>query len=197
MVVGPALADQRPSLDALQRSEHGCVSQGQVLATIDPAQAQSSLDRAQAALSAAQNEVAAAETERSLSESTLKRFDTLYQRKSVSPQEYDEVKARYQSALERAQPAQAGAAQAKAAVAQAQTAFGYAKVRAPFSGVVTERKVDPGVLAAPGMPLVTVEEVGRYRLEVSIDEASLRFVRLGGQVAVSLDAYPDQKCSPD
>ncbi len=168
------------------------VSQGQVLATIDPAQAQAGLDRAQAALSAAQHEVAAAETEKSLAESTLKRFDTLYQRKSISPQEYEEVKARYQGASARAEAAQSGAAQAKAAVAQAQTAFGYTKVRSPFVGVVTERKVDPGALASPGTPLFTVEAVGRYRLEATIDEANLRFVRTGEPVTVTLDAYPDE-----
>jgi RND family efflux transporter MFP subunit len=168
------------------------VSPGQVLATIDPTQAQAGLQRADAALSAAQHEVAAAETERALTESTLKRFDTLYQRKSVSPQEYDEVKARYQGALARAEAAQAGAAQAKAAAAQAQAAFGYTKVQAPFAGLITERKVDPGVLAAPGMALLTVEAVGRYRLEASVDEASLRFLRVGESVPVKFDAFPDQ-----
>ena len=167
------------------------VSRGQVLATIDPAQAQAGLDRAEAAFAAAQHEMAAAESERSLNESTLKRFDTLYQRKSVSPQEYDEVKARYQGALARAEAAQSSAAQAKAAVMQAQTAFGYTNLRSPFNGIITERRVDPGVLAAPGMPLLTVEATGRYRLEVTVDESSLRFVRLGEAVAISLDAYPD------
>lgn len=168
------------------------VSQGQVLATIDPAQAQAGLERAQAALSAAQHEMAAAQTERSLTESTLKRYETLYQRKSVSPQEYDEMKARSEGALARAEAARAGEAQAKAAVAQAQTAFSYTKLRAPFSGLITERKIDPGVLAAPGMPLLTVEATGRHRLEATIDEANLRYVHMGQNVPVTLDAYPDQ-----
>ncbi len=185
-------AQMMGSVMSVNVREGDAVNQGQVLATIDPAQAQAGLDRAQAALSAAQHEVAASETEKSLTESTLKRFDTLYQRKSVSPQEYDEVKARYQGSLARAEAAQAGAAQAKAAVAQAQTAFGYTKIHAPFSGTVTERKVDPGALAAPGLPLLTLEGSGRYRLEATIDEASLRFVHLGEQVPITLDAYPDQ-----
>jgi len=175
--------------------EGDSVTQGQVLATIDPAQSQAGLDRAQAGLAAAQHELAAAQTERSLTESTLKRYDTLYQRKSVSPQEYDEVKARYEGAVARSEAAQAGAAQARAAVAQAQTAFGYTKLHAPFNGIVTERKVDPGALAAPGMPLFTVEAVGRYRLEATIDEASLHFVNMGATVPVSVDAYPDRHLS--
>ena len=175
--------------------EGDAVGQGQVLATIDPAQAQAGLDRAQAALSAAQHELAAAETERSLTESTLKRFDTLYQRKSVSPQEYDEVKARYQGSVARSEAAQSGTAQAKAAVAQAQTAFSYTRLRAPFSGVVIERRVDPGTLATPGMPLVTIEATGRFRLEATIDEGSLRYAHVGESVPVTLDAYPDQQLS--
>lgn len=173
--------------------EGDAVKQGEVLATIDPSQAQAGLDRAQAALNAAQHEVAATQTERVLTESTLKRFDSLYQKKSVSPQEYDEVKARYQGAVARTEAAQAGESQAKAAVAQAQTAFSYTKVRSPFNGLVTERKVDPGALAAPGMPLLTVEANGRFRLEVAIDEADLRFVRMGDSIPVKLDVYPDEK----
>ncbi|MGZ4816486.1 MAG: efflux RND transporter periplasmic adaptor subunit [Terriglobales bacterium] len=180
---------------SINAREGDAVKQGQVLATIDPAQAQAGLERAQAAVSAAQHELSAAETERSLTESTLKRFDTLYQRKSVSPQEYDEVKARYQGAVARADAAQAGEAQAKAALAQAQSAFGYTKLRAPFNGIVTERKADPGVLAAPGMPLLTVEAAGRYRLEATVDEANLRYVHIGAIVPVMLDAYADQPLS--
>jgi RND family efflux transporter MFP subunit len=153
------------------------------------------VERAQAALSAAQHEVAATQTERSLTESTLKRFETLYQRKSVSPQEYDEIKARYEGAVARAEAAQSGESQARAAVVQAQTAFSYTKLRSPYIGVVTERKADPGVLAAPGMPLLTVEAAGRYRLEATIDEANSRFVHVGEFVPVTLGAYPDQQFS--
>ncbi len=70
---------------AINVREGDAVAQGQVLATIDPAQAQAGLERAQAALSAAHHEVAAAQTERSLTESTLKRFETLYQTEVGQP----------------------------------------------------------------------------------------------------------------
>jgi RND family efflux transporter MFP subunit len=180
---------------AVNVREGDAISKGQVLAVIDPVQAQAGLDRAQATLSSAQHEVAAAQAERGLTESTLKRFDTLYQRKSVSSQEYDEVKARYQTAVARTEAAQAGQAQAQAAVAQAQTTLNHTRLYAPFNGFVIERKADPGALAAPGTPLLTVEAAGRYRLEATVDESSLRFVHLGETVQVSLDAYPDQPLS--
>lgn len=180
------------SVTSVNVREGDSVNPGQILATVDPTQAIAGLQRAEAALAASQHELAAAETEKSLTESTLKRFERLYERKSVSPQEYDEIKARYQGALARAEAAQAGAYQAKAGVKQAQTDFGYTKLRAPFAGVVTERSVDAGTLATPGMHLLTLEALGRYRLEATIDESNLQFVKVGDSVPVALDARPDQ-----
>jgi RND family efflux transporter MFP subunit len=172
--------------------EGDAVKRGQVLATIDPSQAQAGLDRAQAASKAAQHELAAAQSQRALAESTLQRYATLYERKSVSPQEYDEVKARQQGAVAQTEAAAAAEEQAKAAVAQARTALGYTRILAPFDGFVTERKVDPGAMATPGMPLLTVEGTGHYRLDATVDEGSLRSVKIGSTVPVSLDAYPGE-----
>ena len=102
------------------------------------------------------------------------------------------MKARAQAAAASADAAQAGRSQAKAAVAQAQSGFAYTSIRAPFNGVVTERRADPGALASPGVPVMTVESTGRFRLEATVDEANLRFVKIGGSVPVSLDAYPGE-----
>ncbi|HEU5402623.1 MAG TPA: efflux RND transporter periplasmic adaptor subunit [Terriglobales bacterium] len=165
---------------------------GQVLVSIDPAQSKAGLEGAQAALAASEHQFAAAQTQQKLAEETLTRYDTLFQRKSVSPQEYDEVKARAQAAAAATEAARAQSSQAKAAVAQAQYGFNYTSIRAPFRGVVIERRVDPGALASPGAPVMTVESTGRFRLEASVDEANLRFVHMGETVPVSLDAYPGE-----
>jgi RND family efflux transporter MFP subunit len=118
----------------------------------------------------------------------LKRYQNLYERKSVSPQEFDEVKARYQGAVARRDISRADQAQAKAALAQAHTALGYTRILAPFDGVVTERKADPGTLASPGFPIFTVEGMGHYRLEVTVNESDLRYVRIGEQVSAVVEA---------
>jgi RND family efflux transporter MFP subunit len=171
------------------------VRRGQVLAVIDDAQPRAAVDRATAAESAAQQEVTASTSDLTLAESTLKRYQTLYDRKSVSPQEFDEVKARYQAALAHRDMTRAGQDQAKAALAQAHTSFSYTRILAPFDGVITEKKPDPGMLATPGFPIFTIEASGRYRLEVTINENDLRYVRMGEQVSVVVDAIekPDLK----
>ena len=109
-------------------------------------------------VTAAEKEVSAADSDLALAESTLKRYQQLYEKKSVSPQEFDEIKARYQSAEARRDMARAGQAQANAALTQARTTLGYTQIRAPFSGVVTDKKADAGTLASPGMPIFTLED---------------------------------------
>jgi len=161
---------------------------GQVLAVIDDSQPRAAVDRASAAEVAAQQQLVAADTDLALAEATLKRYQNLYEKKSVSPQEFDEVKARQQAALARRDMAKAGKTQAQAALAQAHTSLDYARIRAPFDGVVTGKKADTGTLASPGMPIFTVEDVRRFRLEASINEDDLRFVREGQTVPVLIDA---------
>ena len=169
------------------------VQRGQVLAVIDDAQPSAALDRATAADLAAQQEMLAAESEFTLAESTFKRYQTLYERKSVSPQEFDEIRARYQAAQARREMARAGQAQAKAALQQARTALGYTRIVAPFDGLVTEKKADVGTLASPGMPIFTVEDLRRYRLEATVNETDLRYVRQGQDASVSIDAIGNRE----
>ena len=69
----------------------------------------------------------------------------------------------------------------------------YARLAAPFSGVVITRTVEPGNLATPGSPLLTIEQDGLYRLEASVDESKLANVRVGQAVEAVLEA--DRKLS--
>jgi RND family efflux transporter MFP subunit len=132
--------------------------------------------------------VAASDSELVLAQSTLARYQTLYDKKSVSPQEFDEIRARYQAAFAHRDMARAGQAQAKAALAQARTSFSHTRILAPFDGLITEKKADPGMLASPGLPLFTIEGLGHYRLEATVNESDLRYVRIGEQVPVAVDA---------
>ena len=105
--------------------------------------------------------------------STMQRYQMLYDKKSVSPQEFDEVKTKLAAAKARRDAAHAGRAQAEAAVSQAGTAVGFTSIRAPFDGLVTAKFVDAGAMAAPGVPLLIVEDPSRFRLEVQVDESQM------------------------
>lgn len=81
---------------------------------------------------------------------------------------------------------EAGLARAEAAVRQARAAGDelsavgdYATLLAPFAGVVTQRMVDVGAFAAPGQPLVVVEDQSSLRIVVSAAPDAVRGVHRG------------------
>lgn len=167
------------------------VHAGEVLIVLDSAQQQAGVEGANAAIRAAQQEIAAADADASLATSTLKRYESLQEKRSVSPHEMDEVRARAKAASARRDMAHAQLAQAEAGLAQARTIRAYTQIRAPFNGVVTAKLADPGAMAAPGVPLLVVEDTRKFRLEVAVDESKIVDVKMGESVPVALDALGD------
>jgi len=168
------------------------VRRGEVLVSIEEAQQQAAFAGANAGLRASQQSIAAADADYALAESTMKRYQMLYDKKSVSPQEFDEVKTRLAAAEARRDAARSGRTQAEAGVSQAGTAISFTKVRAPFDGIVIARPAEPGAMAAPGVPLLTLEDPSRFRLEATVDESKIGAVRFGESVPVVIDALGDQ-----
>ncbi|MBN9660137.1 MAG: efflux RND transporter periplasmic adaptor subunit [Acidobacteria bacterium] len=178
------------------------VKAGQVVAVIEAKEIETSVRQAEAAREEARgaipeidNAIAAAKAQLDLAASTLGRMKNLYDQKSITPQEFDEVSARHRMAQANYEMARAKRTQldqkirqATEAVAQASVMRGYTEVTAPFTGIVIERKAEPGMLAAPGMPLLVVEQAGSYRLEAAVEEARLATIRPGQAVKVDLES---------
>ena len=82
--------------------------------------------------------------------------------------------------------AEAAVATARGMAAELAATASYAEVRTPFAGTVTRRLVDPGALAAPGTPLVTVEDDGTLRVSVSAAPEAVRGLRRGTVLAATI-----------
>jgi multidrug efflux pump subunit AcrA (membrane-fusion protein) len=181
------------------------VTAGQTLIELDDQQLASGVaaaramrDEADAAIRAGRQAVSAAEAQLSLAAVTHERYQTLLSKKSVSQQEYDVSEAGLkaaQASVEQARAsltqAQAKRAQAEAQLASAETMQGYGRISAPLAGVVTERLVDPGDLASPGMPLLEIEQAGEYQLEAAAPESLISTLRVGQQVGIEIEALGD------
>jgi RND family efflux transporter MFP subunit len=63
----------------------------------------------------------------------------------------------------------------------------YGVLRAPFAGVVTHRFVDAGDFAAPGAPLVTVQDASRLRITAAVPAAMARRVKAGMKIAATIE----------
>ncbi len=81
---------------------------------------------------------------------------------------------------------------AAGSVREMETLLGYTKVVAPFDGIVTRKLADVGDLAAPGKPIIEMEDPGALRFEADVPEALIADVKLGEKlpVRVSADAAP-------
>ncbi len=84
--------------------------------------------------------------------------------------------------------------QSEAAARGARIIHGMSIVRAPFDGVVARRMVDPGHMASPGMPLLTVDG-GGLRFEAAVPETLVAATRPGTTGTVILDALPEASLS--
>ena len=164
------------------------VSAGQLLARIDDAMPRAALEQSSAAEVSAKQALSAAEAEYALAASTQARYQELIEKKEISEQQFDEVKTRAQAGQAARDLAQAQLSRATAAVAQAKVSLGYSRVEAPFAGLITARKADPGTYASVGLPLFTMESSGSYRLDAQLNEADMGPVHVGSRASVLIDA---------
>lgn len=88
--------------------------------------------------------------------------------------------------------AQGRVSESSAMLNSSRVMLGYTRITAPFSGRVVKRMADPGSLAAPGIPLLTVEG-GQARLHASVPERVVNSISKGDPVIVSLDDTPDSR----
>ena len=109
---------------------------------------------------------------RQQAESDLKRATDLFQQKILSQSEYDGAQSKFRVA--------------DAAATEAKTLLGYTRVTAPFDGVITRKYADVGDLAAPGKPLLEMEDARDLRLEADVPEAVIGHLALGDKLGVSV-----------
>lgn len=102
------------------------------------------------------------------------------------------VQAQQRAAVSQIRTQQAQAASLAAALQNARLAQASATIKAPFSGVVVSRSLDPGAYISPGsgVPIMTIAELDDIAVIVNMSEASMGTVRRGSTANVTVDAYP-------
>jgi RND family efflux transporter MFP subunit len=148
------------TIDKLHVREGAPVAKGQRLIELDNRDVKAELARASA--------------ERENARAMLDRMTSLYKQDAVSKQEMENATRSFKVAE----------AARKAVLAQ----LSYTIVRAPFDGVITEKKVEEGELASPGQPLLKMEDPRQLRLEATVAEGDLKAISRGDTIPVAIDA---------
>ncbi len=76
----------------------------------------------------------------------------------------------------------------KVRLAEAKAMMGYVEIVAPFDGVVTKKWADAGDLAAPGKPLVDIEDPSALQMDADVPEAIASHIQRDSRLGVHVDA---------
>ena len=154
------------------------VRAGEVLARIDDSAIRSQVISAQSAVRSAEQQVEVAAR-------NLERSEALASAGAVAARDVELARSQLSSA-------QAQLAGARAQLANAQKQAEKTTVRAPISGIVSDRPVSAGSVVNAGSPLFVVVDPGSMRLEGSVPAAELGAVRVGAPVRFTVTGYPGQ-----
>jgi len=183
------------------------VKAGDLLATLDVPEVEHEVQQSDAAVTAATGEITRAESEvtrataaRTVAHLAAERLTKVASARPglVAQQEIDEVTARDASA--EAQLATANAALtvardqlnvSKANQGRVHSMYDYARITAPYAGVITKRYADTGTMIQAGtssttqaLPLVRLAEDDRLRLVIPVPESAVPRIHVGGAVSV-------------
>jgi HlyD family secretion protein len=186
------------------------VTQGQVIAEIDPKLFQGAVLQAEADLKNAQALLVAAKANLTKDQATLKqnkldydRAVSLVQQGVVSQQQLDQAKATYDAISAQAGSDRAAIQQAEAQIAQrtaslrvAQTNLDYTIIRAPINGTVVNRSIDIGQTVAASLQAPTLFTIAldltKMQVYAKTDEGDVGQIRPGHSAEFQVDAFPKE-----
>lgn len=187
-----------------------------VVAELESGSRKQEIAGARAELKQAKAAQQAAESQLTLARADFDRYQAVFDEGGISRQAFESYRTRQETAqngrdeaaarviaarqrlsLVKEGPRQETLSQARARVTAAEAALALfqeqaaeTEIYAPFDGIVLSKSAEPSAYLAPGMPVVTVAEIGKVWLRAFVSESDLGRIRLGQSAAVSTDAYP-------
>jgi len=169
------------------------VNKGDLLITLDDRQAASRRDGAAAALNAAKSgreqamqSVNAAEAAHKEAKLQYDRINSYYRAQAATKQELEMAESGYvqaKAALKRTKDAlsasEAGINQAMGIVSETHVGLEFSRITAPTTGEVIKRMVEPGDLALPGKPLISLRTETGFRIEANVREGLIGKIKPG------------------
>lgn len=169
------------------------VTNGQVVALIDPQVYDAQYKSALANLHANEANVKKCEAVLHLAEKTLQRKKNLSEKQLAPVADYDNALETRDVAAAALEQAKAQVEQSQASVRQTKANLEYCTIVSPVDGTVIIRSVDEGQTVVSSMnavPLFTIaEDLSRIQVEATVPEADVGMIREGQDVTFTADAY--------
>ena len=144
------------------------------------------------------------------------RYEQLFKQGVVTEKERDAVKLNYDTAKSRLDDGEAALRQAKsnlkkveatqkeleaaisqvkqskAALDQTGIQLNYARLLAPYNGIITSRNVEPGEVVTPGREVLSMADLSTVDLKIFVDETEIGKVKPGQDVDVKIDTFSNK-----
>jgi len=177
------------------------VAAGQVMATLDPVDADAQRDLAVAQLASARSQVSGVEAQLREAEANAERLGALVKSQLVAKSQYDQAIAERDALRAQLATARHNAKVAADQLRIAENGVDNTVVRAPFAGVVIAKAAQPGEIVSPlsagggftRTGIGTIVDMDSLEVEVDVGEAYIGRVKPGMPVVATLNAYPDWK----
>ncbi len=177
-----------------------------LLVRLDDAELKAQLGEARAQETAVNSTLASLEAQRRTWEHHLQtaradveRFRALSKTGKVSEQQLDKAENQNQEARGRLDALAAQLKETKARMAamaqrvrQLELQLAKTEVRAPISGTVLIKGIEPGELTTPGKVVAVLVDLNRLELKVYVPERDIGKVKLSAPARVRVDAFPDR-----
>ncbi len=167
---------------AIAKREGDAVRRGEGLVTIDDRELADRIVAVNAELLSTRRKLAGAQSVYGTQKSVYERDVTLQKAGAISQEALDRSRAARDSAKAAADAYEESLKGLAMNTAVARTQAGYARLAAPFDGVVSRRWNEPGDLAVPGKPILTIEKRSPYKVLAQVPQEELARIRPGTPV---------------
>lgn len=174
------------------------VEAGQVMATLDPVDADAGRALSQAQVEAARSQVANVQAQLTEAEANARRLSSLVQQQLVARAQYDQAVATRDALRAQLQAAQRNVSVANRNLAISDNGVDNTIVRAPFAGVVIAKAAQPGEIVSPlatggftRTGIGTIVDMDSLEVEVEVNESFIGRVQPKMPIQATLNAYPE------
>lgn len=177
------------------------VTEGQVLATLDPSDADAQKELARSQVASAQSQLSEAQSQLTLAERMLKRQRQLAAQQLIAASALDAAFADRDSRAARLASLRRGVQVSQDQLAIASLGADNTIIRAPFSGVIVTKAAQPGEMISPisggggsiRTGIGTLVDMDSLEVQVDVNEAYIGRVQPKMPIEAVLNAYPDWK----
>jgi len=179
-------AEIQGRLEQLLAREGDTVTNGELLAVIQPQEQRANLDYFASSERQAVAQLDQAKADLENARLNFKRIEGLYSNNVESVETYDQARTTYDAANATVAAIENQIQGARAQEERARVQLGYTKIHAPISGIVDTRVALQGEVVEPGQAIVTLINPDNLWVRADVEESYITAIPLGRKLPVKL-----------